>query len=106
VLDVGCGKAAMLRRWAVAHAIRGVGLEIKPHFVVEAHGRIALDGVDERVRLVEGPATAFTPPAAHFDVVTCLGAPFAIGSFDDAVAWMLARVRPGGALAIGDRYLS
>jgi cyclopropane fatty-acyl-phospholipid synthase-like methyltransferase len=106
VLDVGCGKAAMLRRWAVAHAIRGVGLEINPHFVAEAYGRIALDGVDERVRLVEGAATAFTPPAARFDVVTCLGAPFAIGTFDDAVAWMRSALHPGGTLAIGDRYLA
>jgi SAM-dependent methyltransferase len=106
VLDVGCGKAALLRRWAVSHAILGVGLEINPYFVAEAHGRIALDGVGERVRVVEGPALAFSPTDGGYDVVTCLGAPFAIGSFDDAVEWMHAALRPGGALAIGDRFLA
>ena len=106
ILDVGSGKGALLRRWARAHAIRGVGLELNPHFVAEAHGRIALDGVGERVRIVEGPALAFTPQAEGYDIVTCLGAPFAIGSFDDAVAWMRPALHPGGTLAIGDRYLA
>ena len=33
VLDIGCGKAWVMRQWAETHDISGIGLEINPHFV-------------------------------------------------------------------------
>lgn len=111
VLDVGAGKAALLRRWAVLHGARGTGLEVNPAFVARARERARQDGVDELVTMIEGPAEAFAPDAlphdgAGYDVVACLGAPFALGGFDAAVRWMRAALRPGGRLVIGDRYLA
>jgi len=106
VLDVGAGKAALLRRWAVLHGVRGTGLEVNPAFVAQARERARQDGVHELVAMVEGPADAFEPDPAGYDVVACLGAPFALGGFDAAVRWMRSALRPGGRLVIGDRYLA
>ena len=106
VLDVGAGKGALLRRWAVLRGARGTGLEVNPAFVAEARARARADGVDALVTMVEGPADAFAPDPAGYDVVTCLGAPFALGGFDAAVRWMQAALGPGGRLVIGDRYLA
>ena len=33
VLDVGCGKAWLLRQWAERHAIEGTGNDINPRFL-------------------------------------------------------------------------
>lgn len=111
VLDVGAGKAALLRRWAVLHGARGTGLEVNPAFVAAARERAQRGGVHDLVTMIEGPAEAFRPDAfppdgAGYDVVACLGAPFALGGFDAAVRWMRAALRPGGRLVIGDRYLA
>ena len=38
-------------------------------------------------------------------MVACIGAPFAIGSFEDAVGWMLGALKPSGTLAMGDVFL-
>lgn len=106
VLDVGSGKGALLRRWARLHAIDGTGLELNPAFVRDARERADRDGGIGRVRFVEGPARDSAAEPGGYDVVACLGAPFAIGAFGEAVGWMRSAVRPGGALVIGDRYLA
>jgi 2-polyprenyl-3-methyl-5-hydroxy-6-metoxy-1,4-benzoquinol methylase len=36
VLDVGCGKAWLLRKWAEQYQIEAVGLDINAHFIAEA----------------------------------------------------------------------
>ena len=43
----------------------------------------------------------FAADPGGYDVVTCIGAPFAIGSFEEALMWMLERLKPGGVLAVG-----
>lgn len=106
VLDVGSGKGALLRRWGLLHAIDGTGLELNPAFVREARVRADRDGGIGRLRFVEGPARDFAAQPEGYDVAACLGAPFAIGTFGEAVDWLRAAVRPGGAIVIGDRYLA
>lgn len=105
VLDVGCGKGWLLRAWASRWAIRGVGLEINPAFVAVARAQAEAVGVADRLTLVEGPALAYTPQPGGYDIVTCVGASFALGSFDEAVAWMRRALKPGGALAIGEPFV-
>ncbi|CAM3655529.1 SAM-dependent methyltransferase [Deinococcus frigens] len=105
VLDLGSGKAAMLRQWAARWAIRGTGLELNPAFVREARALAQAEGMADRLHLWEGRVLDFTPEPDGYDVVSCLGAPFVIGSFAQAVAWMRERLKPGGSLVIGDTYL-
>jgi hypothetical protein len=40
-----------------------------------------------------------------YDVVACIGAPFAIGSFEEAVRWVLGALKPSSVLAAGDVFL-
>ena len=104
MLDIGSGKGYLLRTWAERWRIEGTNLELNPTFVQEARTKAGAEGVAERVTFVEGPAVEFSP-SPTYDVVTCIGAPFAIGSFIEAVAWMKKALKPTGVLAIGDEVL-
>jgi cyclopropane fatty-acyl-phospholipid synthase-like methyltransferase len=102
VLDVGCGKAWVMRQWAERFAIEGTGLEINPRFVDVARQKSAERGVSEKLTFIEGPASDFSPEPASYDIVMCLGASFALGGFVQAVDWLVAALKPGGILVVGD----
>ncbi|WP_158591617.1 SAM-dependent methyltransferase [Deinococcus cavernae] len=106
VLDVGSGKGALLRQWARNWDIRGVGLELNPAFVQQARELTQAAGLTEKLSFWEGKALDFPVKVAGYDVVVCLGATFAIGTFSEAVAWMGAHVKPGGVLIVGDVVLN
>lgn len=105
VLDVGSGKGYLLRQWAARWGVEGTGLELNPTFVAAAREKAEAEGVAGKLTFIEGPARDFAEGPSGFDIMTCIGAPFAIGSFEEALMWMLARLKPGGALAIGDEFL-
>lgn len=73
VLDVGAGKAALLRRWAVSRGAQGTGLEVNPAFVAQGGERALVDGVDELVTMIEGPADTFQPPDADPEIAELPG---------------------------------
>lgn len=102
VLDIGCGKAWLLRQWAERFAIEGVGVDINPHFLEAARRETPARG---RLEFVEQEAAAFQPAQDSYDVVMCLGATFALGGFVEAMDWMTTVVRPGGTVVIGDIIL-
>jgi cyclopropane fatty-acyl-phospholipid synthase-like methyltransferase len=104
VLDVGCGKAWLLRRMAASYRIDGVGLEIRRSFLDEGKRQIERSPGVGQITLVHGPATDYIAPTVPFDVGLCIGASFAIGSFEDLIRWVKPLVRPGGYFAIGDVY--
>ncbi|MDH7570088.1 MAG: hypothetical protein QHJ73_10940, partial [Armatimonadota bacterium] len=58
-----------------------------------------------RVEFLEGPALEFQPSPAWYHAVLCIGASFALGDFDSAVAWMRRAMKPEGVLAIGEPFL-
>src|SRR5215213_6231121 len=80
VLDVGSGKGYMLRRWAERFGIEGTGVEINPSVVAQARSRASAEGLGEAVTFVEADARDFVADPEGYDVVACIGAPFAIGS--------------------------
>ena len=105
VLDIGSGKGAMLRQWAERWDLRGTGLELNSSFVEAARSLAQSQEVTARLRFWEGKALDYAADPDGYDVVTCLGAPFAIGTFSEALAWMARHRKPGGRLVIGDVYL-
>ena len=105
VLDVGCGQGFLLRLWARHWTLRGTGLERSATAVAQARRKARAEGVAGRVRFVVRPAADAPTRPDGYDVVTCLGASFALGGFGPAVVWMAQRLRPGGVLAIGEPYL-
>src|SRR5690242_11254450 len=106
LLDIGSGKGWLLCDWAARWAIDAIGLEINPWFVAAARERAAAANLGDRVTFVEGPALDFSPDPAGYDIVTCVGAAFALGSFDYAVAWMRRTLKPDGVLVIGEPFLN
>ncbi len=104
VLDVGCGKAFLLRHWAARYGIAGTGLESNPAFVKAAKQLAAADNVAARLEFVEGKAADYKV-SSSFDVGVCLGATFALNGFAETVHWLNAAVRPGGHVVVGDLVL-
>jgi cyclopropane fatty-acyl-phospholipid synthase-like methyltransferase len=104
VLDIGCGKAWLLRRMAAAHRIEGVGVEVREAFLQEARSCIEREPGRGALSFIQAPALSYVAEPASFDVVLCIGASFAIGSFEAMVAWLKPFVRRGGVLAVGDIY--
>lgn len=104
-LDLACGKGEMLCRWAAAHGITGVGVDVSEVFLAAARQRAASLGVADRVRFVAGDAGAFRPdPPERFDVVSCIGATWIGGGLAGTLALMRDSVAPGGLLLVGEPY--
>lgn len=102
VLDIGCGKAWVMRRWAEMHDIEGTGLEMNPAFLRFAREAATANGTAGKLNFIEGPAADFRPEPASYDIALCLGATFALGGFVEALEWMATVVRPGGSMVVGD----
>jgi len=86
VLDLGCGKGALLRWLASRAPIDGTGVDRHP-------GTSGIPGV----RLVAGDARSFRAEPESFDLVCSVGAVSDIGQ-------LAALVRPGGLVLLGDGY--
>lgn len=105
ILDIGSGKGYMLRAWSKRWEIEAVGLEINPHFISDARRRSESENVSQGLTFLEGDAGGYAGEPNSFDIVTCIGAPFAIGTSDAATDFMLRFLKPGGMFALGDVYL-
>ncbi|HEY0792657.1 MAG TPA: class I SAM-dependent methyltransferase, partial [Chthoniobacterales bacterium] len=105
VLDIGSGHGLLLRLWARHWAVRGTGVDRSADAVGQARRKAEAERVSDRVRFVVGEAADLPMRPEGHDVVTCVGASFALGGFAPAVAWMAGRVRPGGILAVGELFL-
>jgi cyclopropane fatty-acyl-phospholipid synthase-like methyltransferase len=104
VLDVGCGKAWLMRQWAERYAIEGTGVELNPHFLRNARER-STKLARGTLEFVHSAALDFKPEPASYDIVLCLGASFALGGFVEAIEWMVDAARPGGSIVIGELIL-
>lgn len=102
VLDIGCGKAWLMRQWADQYAIDGVGIDINARFLEVARRR-----QPEKGRLVFHNASVrdFRVEPERYDIVLCLGASFVIGEPAEALQWMERATKPGGTMVLGDMVL-
>lgn len=104
ILDVGCGKGWLLQRIAERYAVRAEGVEVNPPFAEAGKERIAGSSLRGEIQYHVMPASDFRGEAGGYDVGLCIGASFAVGTFEQMVEWLRQYVRPGGVLAIGDVY--
>ncbi len=102
VLDIGCGKAWVMRQWADRFAIEGTGVDTNASFIATARQKRPGRGT---LRFIEEEADQFALPPGSCDVVMCLGAVEALGGFVAAIDWMAAAAKPGGAIVVGDLTL-
>lgn len=99
VLDIGCGKAWLLRHWADHHAIEGIGIDINPRFIEVARRRPPTRG---RLTFHSRSMQSFEVTPESYDIVMCLGAGFAIGEPPEAIDWIVRACKPGGTVVFGD----
>lgn len=107
ILDIGCGKGALLLDAVQRYGCRGVGVDPNPHFLTEAKRHADEDGVLSHLTLHQAPlAEVESMPALQqpFDAIFCLGASQAVGRYRDLLAYAHARLGPRGKLLVGDGY--
>ncbi len=103
-LDLACGKAEMLSRWAQTYGITGVGVDISPVFLAAARVRAEELGVASSLTFVQADAGKYVPEPAAFEVVSCIGATWIGSGLAGTLALMKPALKPGGLLLVGEPY--
>ncbi|WP_295390738.1 class I SAM-dependent methyltransferase [uncultured Thiodictyon sp.] len=103
VVDVGFGFAEQDIFWTQRFAPRRIiGINITPEQVRVARERVRKLGLEDRIDLREGSATATGLPDACCDVVTALECAFHFDTREDFFAEAARLLRPGGRLVLAD----
>ncbi len=103
ILDLGCGSGELLSTWARDHQVTGLGVDLNPDFIAQAHARADELGVGGAVRFVEADASGYVVDEL-VDVAACVGATW-IGDGVPGTLDLLSRsLTPGGILLIGEPY--
>jgi SAM-dependent methyltransferase len=104
VLDLACGKGALLALLAERFGARGIGVDIHPPFVEEARSRAKERGLADRVHFLEADAGNPECVAGRFEVVSCIGATWIGGGLSGTLRLMREWVTPGGWMLVGEPY--
>ena len=104
VLDVGCGKAAMLARTLELLGGRGVGIEPNPAFAAEARANLARWLPAEHAAVLESELEDTQLPEHAFTLVICAGALHAFGDWREALRGLRRFVPAGGLALVGPGY--
>jgi cyclopropane fatty-acyl-phospholipid synthase-like methyltransferase len=104
VLDVGCGKGALLVRALERWGGTGIGIEPNPAFATEARARAEARVVAGRVRIIESHYRYEVVDGEQFPLVICTGALHAFVDWAKTPAGIPTLVAPGGHALIGPGY--
>ena len=104
VLDVGCGKGALLVRLAEGRELRGEGIDLSRRAIETARARAQQFPLRGRLRFVCGDAGSLGPPAEPYFLAVCLGATQAFGGLRGALSSRSRWTRPGGWVVVGEGF--
>lgn len=104
VLDVGCGKGALIVHLAERYGVRCVGADINAAFLAEGRAEAERRGVANAVTLLEVEASRLDVAAASFDLGACIGSTHAFGTYRNTLRQLARLVRPGGHALVGEGY--
>ena len=94
VLEVGCGRAEVLRRIVERWDVRAAGYDSEPAAIAEARRRVP------EADLLVGEE----PPPGPFDLVVCVASSHALGGFPGALGTLRGLVAGGGRVLLGEGY--
>lgn len=103
-LDLACGKGEMLCRYARAHHISGVGVDLHPAFLDVARARARELGVAEAVTFRQADAADPGDVGNSFDVVSCIGATWIGGGLAGTLDLMRRWARPRAWFLVGEVF--
>lgn len=106
VLDLGCGKGAVLLALAEELGLCGVGVDAFSPFVEAARQAAARRGLADRCQFRCADLREVVADHRDFDVAMLLALGAAIGSPDELVGLLRQCVRPGGYMVIDDSFLA
>lgn len=104
VLDVGCGKAPLLRRIVSHYSCTGVGVELSPHFIAEARQAVEADGLAGSIELVHAGGAQYEAEPESFDLSCCIGASWIWEGHAGSLAALARLTRPGGLVLVGEPF--
>ena len=104
VLDVACGKAGPALLLARAYGCRIHGIEINPVFAEQGRARVADAALDHLIEIETADAAKVVLEPEAFDAALCLGASFVWGTMTEAAPALVAAVRAGGGVAVGEPF--
>jgi SAM-dependent methyltransferase len=104
VLDLACGKGALLTLLSQRYGARGIGVDIHPPFLQEARRRADAYGVADRLQFLEADAGDRGCTTGRFELVSCLGATWIGGGLSGTLRLMCEWLAPGGWLLVGEAY--
>ncbi|MFT7463645.1 MAG: cyclopropane fatty-acyl-phospholipid synthase-like methyltransferase [Pseudohongiellaceae bacterium] len=104
LLDVGCGRGALLLNVVAQHGCHAVGVDPHRGALDHAQSEAKRQSLSERI---DWHCSDFSPgdwPPQSFDVIACIGASHGCGSYAETLATLTAMLRPGGQLLIGEGF--
>ena len=104
LLDLACGKAEMLCRWAQKYGLHGTGVDISSVFLESARNRANELNVSDNLTFIQGDAGKYSPEAHVYDVVSCIGATWIGNGLAGTIELMRPAVTRNGLLLIGEPY--
>ncbi len=103
VLDVGCGRAAILVDLMQARGVRGTGIDFDAEALRIARASAEACGCAERLTLIESPALEVVLDDP-FDLTLCIGSSHALGGRAPALEHLARWTRPGGHTLWGEGF--
>lgn len=103
VLDVGCGRAALLVDLAAGHGVRGTGVDCDAEVLQTARASAEARGCADRLAWINAPAleVEFDRP---FDLTLCIGSSHALGGPRIALDHLARWTRTGGHALWGEGF--
>ncbi|MBA2478227.1 MAG: class I SAM-dependent methyltransferase [Sporichthyaceae bacterium] len=104
ILDLACGKGALLSTWAAELGSSGHGVDLSDVFLAAARARAIELGVSDRVSFEQGDAGRYVTGGEPYDVVACIGASWIADGLPGTLDLLRQSVRPDGVVLVGEPY--
>ena len=105
VLEIAMGKGEFIIRLAEQRGIDGVGVDLSPYCVRDAHAKLAERVPDANLTFLEMDGADYRPDEPErFDLAACLGASWVFDGHEGTLAALQAMTKPGGYIIVGEPY--